>query len=635
MYGSIVLCTQNLAVSGANQVLLNLLRGRFLQGSVVVVSPVAGPLDRVFNDCGAAVYIGSLPDVLISIRDIRIVICNTVMTAHIVLELSERKIPHFWILHEWWTKDMLDTELANRKIGNMNSSTFTKALSTCDHVVCVCESQRRIYDIQCPSSVVYVGVPDSRSLSEPRKPRQEVRFLCMGIICPRKNQLRLVEMFKRFARGRKDVHLDIVGARYVRDYEISYIEKVEAAAAYCPYISIHEVTNDPYSFYEASDVLVLCSQNEVTPLVIPEAMLSALPVITTRIAGIPEMLTNDVHGFVLDPGDDEKFIESMTKLADSPDLRSTMGQAARQHASNRFTLDTMVNNYSRLARSLAPITVLVDMDGVLVDWDGGFRAIWRDRSPINRFKSYIMQECVPLPFKPEATAISREPGFFASLPPYPNAIESVKHLAKVPGIRVLILTAPLLANPTCVQDKMSWISEHFGSEWLERLVFARDKTTVRGDVLIDDKPDASEGAQHPTWLHAVFDQPYNAHLSRDRFPYRMSTWETPEWKSMLVNLLSDVGHRICHEDLHPTPLPDWGDRNKEYRAKYGQWRQGGASGCSDDQLSRKRTELEDTLMTDHVLKNCDFDEIHLFREGYRQWRTGQANGARNTLSLVL
>ena len=196
-----------------------------------------------------------------------------------------------------------------------------------------------------------------------------------------------------------------------------------------------------------------------------------------------------------------------------------------------------------------PITILIDMDGVIVDWDKGFRDIWRDRSPIWRSNSYLMQECVPIEFKAEATTIPRQPGFFAQLPPYENAIESVKRISCIPGLRVLICTSPLLANPTCFQDKLFWITRHFGPEWLEKVVFTRDKTVVRGDIIIDDKPDVSVGAEDPTWIHAVFQQPYNSHLCVNRFKYRMTSWSSSaDWENMLASALQERGYSISLGD---------------------------------------------------------------------------------------
>ena len=189
---------------------------------------------------------------------------------------------------------------------------------------------------------------------------------------------------------------------------------------------------------------------------------------------------------------------------------------------------TKVNSHlTSLARSHSHLTILVDMDGVIVDWDKGFENVWAGRSRLERHKSYIIQDCVPLEFKPEATAITRRAGFFASLPPYPDAIASVKQLSTIPGIHVLLCSSPLLANPTCVQDKMSWVQQHF-----------------RGDILIDDKPVVT-GAFSPTWTQTVFHQPYNAHLCGNTYKYRITSWtNSQQWKNVLLNALRDAGHQI-------------------------------------------------------------------------------------------
>jgi len=47
-----------------------------------------------------------------------------------------------------------------------------------------------------------------------------------------------------------------------------------------------------------------------------------------------------------------------------------------------------------------------------------------------------------------------------------------------------------------------------GPSWVDRIVLAKDKTLVRGDVLIDDKPEVT-GSLCPSWEHLVFEAPYN------------------------------------------------------------------------------------------------------------------------------
>jgi 5'-nucleotidase len=76
------------------------------------------------------------------------------------------------------------------------------------------------------------------------------------------------------------------------------------------------------------------------------------------------------------------------------------------------------------------------------------------------------------------------------------------------GFDVYICTSPLVQYRNCVLEKYEWVEEHLGSEFTERVILTRDKTLVRGDVLIDDKP-VIGGISTPQWRHVLFDQPYN------------------------------------------------------------------------------------------------------------------------------
>ena len=98
--GTLLLCVQNLAVSGANQVLLNLVEGHVWRGNIVLLSPSVGPFAKEFSDLGVAVQIGSLESLLQRVPDVRLAICNTIMTAHLVVSLAAGGIPSMWILHE-------------------------------------------------------------------------------------------------------------------------------------------------------------------------------------------------------------------------------------------------------------------------------------------------------------------------------------------------------------------------------------------------------------------------------------------------------------------------------------------------------------------------------------------------------
>ena len=118
-----------------------------------------------------------------------------------------------------------------------------------------------------------------------------------------------------------------------------------------PRIELHDVTEDVDKFYSACDVLLFPSLNEVTPMVISEAMSYGLPVVTTNIAGIPEMVNDGQEGFLFEPGDSTTCIAAMQKLADDPGLRLRMGDSGKSRFAASFDLNIMVRLLSRVCSS--------------------------------------------------------------------------------------------------------------------------------------------------------------------------------------------------------------------------------------------------------------------------------------------
>lgn len=298
--GTLLVCVQNLDFSGANQVVLNIVQGKMHESNVVILSPKIGTFASRFIETGAAIRVGSLPSLLDEIRDIFCIICNTIMTADIVVECSKRPYPVIWILHEWWDDKMIIKNLQIRQLSTLTIETVKDALILATKIIFVCESQRKLYNPRASSDVIYVGVPSPLIPNDTSSPLDSIKktftILVLGIICPRKNQVWAVQLFKKFADSMDDVKLLIVGARYTRDYEIEYLEEVKREVNNDPRIEIHDVTENVDRFYALSDCLLVTSTNEVTPMVIPEAMSWAIPILSTNIAGIPEMFSDGVEG---------------------------------------------------------------------------------------------------------------------------------------------------------------------------------------------------------------------------------------------------------------------------------------------------------------------------------------------------
>ena len=196
----------------------------------------------------------------------------------------------------------------------------------------------------------------SEFLSLPCKktnPKEVFTFLCLGIVCPRKNQIWTANVFKEWNRnGQKNARLVIVGARYCRTYEVEYLDRLKALVEGDETIELHDVTTDVDTYFRQADCLILTSLNEVTPLVISEAFAWGIPVISTDIAGIKEMYKDGVEGFLLSPGDEEKASTSLEAIYTDTGLRTMMRIAARERFEKAFDVDLMVERYRQVIQEV-------------------------------------------------------------------------------------------------------------------------------------------------------------------------------------------------------------------------------------------------------------------------------------------
>ena len=101
------------------------------------------------------------------------------------------------------------------------------------------------------------------------------------------------------------------------------------------------------------DFLVLPSyNNEGLPMAILESMNHGLPIISTYVGGIPEVITNNDNGYLINPGDTDQLTEALSSLITNDPLRIDMGKKNRKMIHNRFDMQALMKDLSNIYEEL-------------------------------------------------------------------------------------------------------------------------------------------------------------------------------------------------------------------------------------------------------------------------------------------
>jgi sugar transferase (PEP-CTERM/EpsH1 system associated) len=100
------------------------------------------------------------------------------------------------------------------------------------------------------------------------------------------------------------------------------------------------------------DVFVLPSLWEGLPIALLEAMAAGLPVVATRVGGVPEVVVDGVTGFLVPPRDPQALADAILRLLRDPDLRRRMGEAGHARVAEHFSVEQMVGKTEALYEQL-------------------------------------------------------------------------------------------------------------------------------------------------------------------------------------------------------------------------------------------------------------------------------------------
>ncbi len=174
-------------------------------------------------------------------------------------------------------------------------------------------------------------------------------FVCVAGLRPQKNHALLLRAFARLKPLQRNLLLLLVGAPDPHAPEhAERLQQLVRSLGISESVRFLGGRADVPAILNASDIFVLASAYEGNPLSVMEAMAAGLPPVCTAVGGVPELIQHEHTGLLVPPDDESALASALQRLIENSQLRSQLGQAAREYAQRHFDIAVMVEAYERL-----------------------------------------------------------------------------------------------------------------------------------------------------------------------------------------------------------------------------------------------------------------------------------------------
>lgn len=194
-------------------------------------------------------------------------------------------------------------------------------------------------------SYIYNGVPNVEITHSSVLKEDEFEFCCVASVSIRKGQHYIVEALNSIPKEKlPKVHFTMVGDGPDR----ASLENQVRTYGLTEYVTFVGVSNEVDKYLSKSDVYILLSEDEGLPMAIIEAMRASLPIVSTPVGGIPEMIDHEKNGLLINPS--VKAVKELLFHLNDYNWR-VMGAEARKTFEEKFSIGKMIEGYAKILRS--------------------------------------------------------------------------------------------------------------------------------------------------------------------------------------------------------------------------------------------------------------------------------------------
>ncbi len=166
-------------------------------------------------------------------------------------------------------------------------------------------------------------------------------IITVARLAKEKNQETLLCAFAHVVKSMPEAHLHMVGDGPLRHM----LENLALELGINSHITFHGGSSQVKELLTKARVFALSSIDEGTPNAILEAMAMGLPIVSTAVDGIPAMVQENKHGFLVPARDSKSLGEKLLHLLSTENLAEDMGAACRTHVVENYSLQLMARRH--------------------------------------------------------------------------------------------------------------------------------------------------------------------------------------------------------------------------------------------------------------------------------------------------
>lgn len=167
------------------------------------------------------------------------------------------------------------------------------------------------------------------------------RFVNVGRLAAQKNQKMLIDAFKIVWDDNRDFQLDIYGEGPLRDELQQYIDDIGMSDS----IFLRGTTNDILSELNKSYAFCLSSRYEGMSNALMEALCVGLPIVTTNVSGITEIVEDGINGYIVECDSAVEYAKAMMKVISDADTSLSMQHENRQKGKRLFDKEVILTQW--------------------------------------------------------------------------------------------------------------------------------------------------------------------------------------------------------------------------------------------------------------------------------------------------